>query len=529
MKKAEYKDDQIKITFFVSQKQFYPTLESIKSMRGRTWNSQEKAWYVPFTIPNVQYLMGQGFDVCDTLKSHLKPEPKVQVARIPEMFTDIDESKLPKGLRPYQIEAIKYLEYHNGNGLIALFPRAGKSVVSLSHVKLHNYNKVLIVCPATAKIGWQREIKKWFNEPSCILQTRTPYELPEMRYHIINWDILYDWVGCLNDYDIVIADEVHRSSNIKLAKKVAGKTRNVPVQTTLAFQTLAAKTPRILALTGTPITSKVSQLWVLLNIYDAERFPDYYKFIWKFCDPKHNGYAWEFNGLSNADELLPLLPKYMYRRRREDVIVDLPEETHEFIPIEIDEVLYAKDLKEFEAWLKENPACTDEQKDARIAQFESLSYSKKRQQIIDWVKDFEDKIVLFTHHRSVSEDLHNVFKKQSVLVYGGMNGEKKQKAIDDFNENDKIRIFVGNIDACKEAISLYASDYVAYVELPLTVGALDQSRQRIYLPDKGATKLSYMYFIAEDTVDEDRVKRLIERAKLIDTVIDGKEYTLFGK
>ena len=536
MKKATKVEDKIKIQFYVKKEYFTPLLAFVKSIPNREWNPTQKAWYVPNTPQNVSLLASNGFDIDPALQNTLPERPRPTVMRAKEPSAPIDTKQLPSALRDYQLDAIRFLEAKGGNGLIALFPRAGKSSVALLYVKLHpEVKKTLIICPASAKIGWQREIKKWLNQDSLVLHGRTPFPIRNKhQFHIINWDILHDWEDLIikNKYDLIILDEVHRGSNMSLKKKNAeGKYKTVPVKCTAALQNIAKNCPRNIALSGTPITSRVSQLFVLLNLYAPEQFPDYYKFLWRYCDPQHSGFGWEFKGISNEDELLPVLPLYMFRRRREEVIEQLPEESHEFVPIEIDRVAYEQDLAEFGKWLKKNPNCTEEQQDTQMARFESISYSKKRQQIIEWIKDYVEtgnKIVLFTHHRQVSEDIHNVFKKKAVLLYGGMTPEKKQQAIDKFNEDDKTQIFVGNIDACKEAISLYASDVVAYIEIPSVVGALDQSRQRIYLPEKGDHKFTYLYFVAEDTVDMDRVQNLIKRGKIIDTVIDGKEYDMFS-
>lgn len=530
MKQARVDGDNIIIKFFVKSEFFQQTIAQIKSIPRRQYHPDTKSWSCPVTQANILLLKSFGFDLDETAISLL--EPRKAVERPPELQAPIDESLLPKGLRHYQIEALRFLEAVHGRGMLTMAPRLGKSIVSLCYTVLHpEASPTLIVCPASVKIGWQREIKKWLGKESHIISGTTPYSIPKQEFYIINYDILYDWKDSLPPFKYLITDESHRISNLSNpAKNAEGKYVQKPVKCTQAFLQLANGTPYVVCLTGTPITSRVPQLFVPLSVYDPDHFTNYYAFCHRYGDPTHNGYTWVFNGLSHEDELIPLLSKIMFRRKREDVFTDLPEETHEFVPVEIDRAEYEKELASFRKWLEKHPS-TPEQIEEKVSQFESLSYSKKRGAIIEWLKEFlelGEKIVVFTHHRSVSEDLHSVFKKHSVLMYGGTSMKDRQKSIDTFNTDPDCLMFIGNVDACKEGISLYGANIVAYVEVPLVVGALVQSQRRIWLPEKSTQKASYLYFIAEDTVDEKRVKNLIKRSEVMDTVLDGKVTSLFG-
>ena len=217
-------------------------------------------------------------------------------------------------------------------------------------------------------------------------------------------------------------------------------------------------------------------------------------------------------------ELIPLLSKVMFRRTKEEVFQDLPDEQHEFLPFTIDYELYAKELADLKKWYEIHKNVSDDELDQKIAQFESLSYSKKRPQIIEWVNDYLEsgkKLVIFTWHRVASEDLARVFKKNAVLVYGGTDPSKREALIDQFNTDPKTQIFIGQITSCSEAISLYAADTVLYAELPDTPKALQQSSERIWLPTIKRDKMFYYYAVAAKTLDEKRIETLRERAKLL--------------
>jgi SNF2 family DNA or RNA helicase len=88
-------------------------------------------------------------------------------------------------------------------------------------------------------------------------------------------------------------------------------------------------------------------------------------------------------------------------------------------------------------------------------------------------------------------------------------------------------MFIGNIQAAKEGITLAAADIACFVEIPFVPGDLEQAQQRIWLPQK-SNPLSYIYFVAKGTVDGKRIKGLLTRNKLISTILDGKPLLLFG-
>ena len=112
-------------------------------------------------------------------------------------------------------------------------------------------------------------------------------------------------------------------------------------------------------------------------------------------------------------------------------------------------------------------------------------------------------------------------------MYGSTSIAERQEAIDKFNTDPSCQMFIGNIQAAKEGITLAAANIAVYVEIPFVPGDLEQSGQRIWLPEK-KDPLSYLYFVAKDTVDVKRVKSLLTRGKIIGTILDGKETELFG-
>lgn len=517
MKKATRIGDDLYIKFFVPSEDFSIVLQQVKALTGRRWDAGQKLWVAPCIQENVDFLKMVGFEV-----EGIEDKPLPFVIQSPRK--EVDRSKLPSNLRPYQIEAIEFMEAVCWRGFISLAPRMGKSICALCGWMLHDeFAPILIICPASVKINWQREIYKWTKKKAHIVSGTAVYPLPDVRFHIINYDILASWIGSLPTYNYIILDESHRASNTTLSKVVDKKTIKVPVKCTEAFRTLAKNTPHIAMLSGTPATSRVWQLWVGLNTLAPNEFSNEYKFKWRYCDPKHTGFGYVFEGLSNGEELHAKLSRFMYRKTREEVFTDLPEESHEFVQVEIDMKAYEADLNDFKQWYAKHKDISDEELEEKLSSFASLGYSKKRTAIIEWITDFcesGEQIVVFAWHRDVVEDLFNAFRKKAVMMYGGMSAVLKQKAIDDFNAGKK-QIFIANIASAKEGITLAGANTVAYVEFPRTAGDLEQSSQRVWLPGK-QNKLQYIYFCAVD-LEEARIDKLRKRAKILSKALDGIE------
>lgn len=551
MKQQIKNGDRVNCPFYVPPKEFLATINQIKSIAGRVWDPKEKIWTVPFSIENSRQLEKFGFTPYGEIAEILHPH--VDKPRLPEPQETVDLSLLPPTLRPYQIEAIQFLEWTEWKGVLALSPRLGKSVCSLAGYILHGFSPVVIVTTAAGKPVWKEEIKKWLEKEAYIVSGVTPYSIYGVEFVIINYDILSDWVEEIQKVkpQLLIADEIHKCSAPEMyilkskaeyeqecadaepedVQKVK-KGKMVPVQCTQAFQELARTTPHIVPLSGTPATKCVRQMQVVLGEVDKRHFGNRFYYLHRYCDPQKGRYGWTYDGISHEEELTRRLRSVMFRRTKEDVIKDLPKENHIFLPCEVDKEQYDREFTELRRWYESHPSMTEDEIAERLAHFESLSYSSKRGAILEWIEDFiesGEKLVVFCWHRVTCEDIYRKFKKKAVLVYGGITPKNREANIKTFNEDAECSLFVGQVESCKEAISLYAADTVLYAELPATSGSLQQSSERVWLPQLHRDNLWYYYPVAEDTIDKKRVEVLKDRARVLGQLYgDSKEsYTLF--
>lgn len=527
-------------------------LSQVKSLTGRSFDATNKLWRAPNNPENLAKLKSFGF----AIEGGTPEEPKapVVIKRLPEPQKEFNTSVLsilPYSLRPYQTQASQFFEANNWNGLLSLGMRMGKTIVSLVGTLIHtDMLPCLIITTATGKGVWWDEIKFWLKKKAFVLQGTTPYSIPkDTQYVIINYTILDKWVDVLQakQFKYIICDEFHNINNTKLTVnktkeeyeiekarndlkgKPTKKQKTIPVKCTSAFLQLAEGCPHVVGLSGTPMTTCPRQLRVPLSLY-VPSFKNEYWFLNRFCNPTMGTYGWLYEGLSNEQELFPILDKWVFRRTKQDIWEDLPEEQHQMIPVPVDKELYEREINTLKRELR-NAHLSDDEVEERLAKFQSLSFSSKQNAIFTFIQEYLEtgnKLVVFAWHRVAMEALHAKFKKHSVMVYGGTNPKDRASFIKQFNEDPNTTLAILQIKSCAEAITLKA-DTIAYAELSPTPGLLQQSAERIWQAETGQTKLFYYYFIAEDTVDAKRVVSLRNRAKLLSQVLDKKDGVLFGE
>ncbi|MFP4047897.1 MAG: DEAD/DEAH box helicase, partial [Bacteroidales bacterium] len=414
------------------------------------------------------------------------------------------------------------------------------TIQSIGYMELHpELRPVVVICPKLVKEKWAREIRKWMSDPGkiAILEGKTPYQI-DADIYIINYDILpndYEtgndgkkreikysgWVDHLADknIEILITDECHYYKSNK-AKR------------TKAVKKLAKASPKMIALSGTAIENRPVEIYNPVNLINPNLFPNFMHFGKKYCNGKHNGFGWDFNGSSNISELHQILTEsVMIRRKKKDVLKDLPDKIYSYIPLDIaNKQEYMQAQANFIDYVRANKgekhAAKAEAAETltRIEALKQLAANGKIDQVKEWIKDFlegsDEKLVVFAVHRAVIDEIVKEFPDITVKVDGSTNN--REAAFQTFQTDQNCRLFVGNIKAAGVGMELTASSNVAVVELPWTPGALDQAIDRLHrIGQKDAVTVHYL--LAQETIEEDIAQLIDKKREIISQALDGIE------
>ena len=497
-------------------------VEAVKTIPGRRFNgdARPKYWTAPLSVEAVEKLQALGFDMDDSLLQYLK---KSQI-NVQDMSTDVEVPGLRGKLFPFQQQGVAFLEARDGRALIADEMGLGKTVQALAWLQRHPGKRpAIIVVPASLKLNWEREANRWMTDPKTqVLQGTNPSTPIIGELLIINYDILPHWVEALKAAkpQVVIMDEAHYIKSNKTKR-------------TKAVRTLAKGVPHVIALTGTPIVNRPVEMLNPLRLIDRTVVPDPWAYLKRYCGAKHNGFGWDFNGATNTEELHQKLSNtVMIRRKKADVLKELPDKVRSFIPMELSNAkVYRNAETNFINFVREQKgaaAAAKASNAAALAEIEGLkqiAVQGKLDRCVEWIRDFievDGKLVVFAVHRFVIDRLMEEFGPAAVRVDGSVTGPARDHAVRDFQSEPGIRLFVGNIKAAGVGLTLTASSNVAFLELPWTPGDLTQAEDRVHrIGQKDSVNIHYL--LADGTIEED-IARLIDRKRrVLDKVLDGEE------
>jgi SWI/SNF-related matrix-associated actin-dependent regulator 1 of chromatin subfamily A len=421
------------------------------------------------------------------------------------------------------------------NTLIADEMGLGKTIQAIGLMNLdHTIKTVLVICPAGLKYHWRDKISEWSvaSRSIQIINGKPPID---SDVWIVNYDVLKKHCESLKrSWDLIIIDEAHYIKNAQ-----AQRTR-------LALE-IAKKGKRILLLTGTPIVNRPAELWTLINLLAPMEFPSFWKFAHKYCDAHHNGWGWDFSGAKNLDQLqLRLRETMMVRRLKKDVLTELPAKRRQIIALqgelsdeergfddEWDDAIGAAEGKVEEEKLvgteESYKAAVNHLASVRRMQFEAMSRIRHETALVkvpDVIEQVEgmlesvSKIVLFAHHRDVIDQLMSGLAQYNpVKIQGGDSPLERERAVNQFQTQENVRVFVGSIQAAGVGITLIAASTVVFAELDWVPGNVSQAEDRCHRIGQHDSVNVY-HIVLDGSIDSRLAKTIVKKQAVIDQAMN---------
>lgn len=504
-------------------------VNAVKGINGRAWDSKNKVWTVPPISTKEAITVARHFDFeidkavetqADDIVSKGDQRQDASEAKNADIHVEgLGTNNLE--LRPFQKAGVAYATDVK-RCFIADEMGLGKTVQALASIQHENAYPALVVCPASLKTNWQREVKMWLpGKTTHIVDNKVGVKNSDVV--IINYDILTKQKDELLKlgFQSLIFDESHYA-------------KNSGAQRTKALKEIAKAIPSsgmVLALTGTPVLSRPIELVSQLEIIDRiDDFGGSWNFRKRYCAASRNNFGWDFSGSSHLDELNDMLRRTCYvRRNKADVLTELPAKARYTIEANLSGADYARYRSaegEFLTWLggEEGRGSNSAQHLSKITTLKKLAGEGKVATACEWIDTFLDstdrKLVVFAHHTSVVDAIAEKYGK--LRVAGKDSQEARQRAVDEFQNNPNARVIVLNMKAGGVGLTLTAASDVLFVEQGWTPAEHDQAEDRCHRIGQD-NNVSAWYMLAEDTID-DHIYDLIEKKRVVvDAVTDGEE------
>ena len=487
--------------------------------------------------PRKAFWQAQGFSIAkpdaDWRVSFAFIDPKRQAEALRQSATV--ESSLPgeipapAGLEyfEYQKAGIQFLDSHP-NVLLADDPGLGKTIQVCGLLNLRpQIRSVAIICPASVKYVWARELDRWLTDKSRVVSIAGSALDPSAEILVCNYDLLRKFDALLKSrrYDLLILDEAHY---IKTAKALRTK----------ACKLLGTLATRKVLLTGTPIMNRPAELWSLLNLLDAKAWGPFFPFAQRYCAAFKGSFGWDFSGASNLPELNERLRTSgtMLRRRKIDVLPQLPKAIHQIVPLPVDMTPVLEELTERLAELMgfdlDNPPF---EIDPTKIPFELIAAIRREtgtvkiEAALAFIEDEtqgEEKIVVFGHHADVLKTLHGALTP-SVLVTGKTSAKQRTRAVASFQETGGPRYFIASIQAMGVGITLTAASRVIFVEQSWTPAEMEQAESRLHRIGQANAVFS-QYLVVRDSIDEKILSAVVSKMRVIEAVLETDKSQVSG-
>lgn len=489
-------------------------LETVKQIEGRAFNKTNKSWRIAKGNEDWLYSKLEELDYIDLsdLLPYTSYNSKSEIS--------LDKSNFPHlKITPYdfQWDAIKQL-LNNKKMINALEAGLGKTIITIM-VAEYLKKKTLIITPASVKYNWEKEILEKVNPNADITVLDSKSEWRDSQYVILNYDILENFYDDImkSNFEIVAYDEAHKLRGVDGKGKPSSKRARLGVK-------IAEEMEYVFPITATPYVNQTKDIFNLLKVIEHPVTTNWYQFANSYCGATKSHFGTNYNGSSNQEDLNSrLYPNYMLRMRTEDHI-DLPERIRSFIPVDINMNKYKKAVNNYMD--NRHSLETNGQHLVYLNAMRKELAIAKAKHAIDHVKDLLEQnksVVIFTNFKDVVDTLSKKFENNSVKVTGEVNAKDRQKAVDEF-QSGKKKVFIGNIDAAGEGITLTESHHMIVVDFHWSpVVMVNQMEKRINrIGQNLPCSIDYLY---SKEADMDKMFLSMLEDKLNDStmIIDGKK------
>ena len=455
--------------------------------------------------------------------------------------------ELPKAinaqLRTYQKTGVKWLktlDIYKFGGILADDMGLGKTIqmiTLLEDVKENEKNKTsIVVSPSSLSFNWKNEIEKFApNLKVCVIRG-TANERKELIGNIENYDLV------ITSYDLLKRDiEEYQQKNYMFRFVIADEAqylKNNNTQNAKAIKKLNAITR--FALTGTPIENSLAELWSIFDFI----MPGYLFSYKKFKE------VFEYPIIKDANEqameqLKMLIEPFVLRRTKKEVLTELPEKSVTVLYNEMEEeqrkiyLSYLLQAKQ-ELQLEINDSGFEKSQIKILAALTRLrqicchpglflnDYNQECSKLEQCIEIIEDgisaghKILLFSSYTSMFSIIEERLKEKNIEYFklvGATKVDERLDLVDEFNQNDDVKVFLISLKAGGTGLNLIGADMVIHYDPWWNLSAENQATDRAYRIGQKNNVQVYK-LITKDSIEEKIFELQQKKAELTENVLN---------
>lgn len=530
---------------------------------GFKFDGQRKLWWT--TDPKIAAkVSGNTDEITDRLnqerlETQRRKQEMIDKSRAADSQLDIplSETVRKRGFDffPYQKAGVEFALKRPAT-LIGDEMGLGKTMQALGLINADpSIKNVLVICPASLKLNWQREAKLWLSRPIEVSLANGSFAKGGLV--IVNYEMVAKYRAQIDSvhWDLLVVDECHYIKNPKAQRTTAilGKwhqDENKRIE--------AIKAKRRMFLTGTPVLNRPNELWTLVHALDPFGLgKSWLGFHTRYCAAYKDRWGWQTDGASNLDELqAKLRSSIMIRRLKADVLPDLPPMRRQIIAMEpatpdaiaavrdeqqavqaieekLDQLRSDVEKLSVDEASEEYKAAAGQLAKARAYAFEETQRVRHRvalakvPQVIDYLRDAlesTDKLIVFTYHHDMTDAIVAALSDEvGVVKFDGRDSlPERDEAMQAFQNDKAVRLFVGSIGAAREGLTLTAASTVIFCELDWTPGNLAQAEARAHrIGQKDSVLVQHL--VLDGSIDARMTEIIVSKMDTIKAVVDEGE------
>ncbi len=452
-------------------------------------------------------------------------------------------------LRDYQkvgYKWLKTLEKYKFGGILADDMGLGKTIQIIallnSNLKSKKHIPSIVVCPSTLVLNWKAEAQKWCGHMSVLAIKGTAEERLEQIENLEDYDLI------ITSYDLLKRD-IDNYENKMFKYIIADEAqyiKNASTQNSTALKSLKGEIK--FALTGTPIENSVAELWSIFDFIMPGYLYNYNKFKKKFEEP-----ILKLEDKEALVRLKKLISPFILRREKKDVLTELPEKNISIMKNEMEteqQKVYLSYLAQTQKEVAQELSGNSFEKSklkilmllTRLRQIcchPSLfieNYnggSGKLKQCLDLLSEAISsghKILLFSSYTSMFDIIEEELKSQHIEYFklvGNTPVNKRIEMVDEFNNNENIKVFLISLKAGGTGLNLTSADVVIHYDPWWNLSSENQATDRAYrIGQKNSVQV---YKLITSNSIEEKINKMQERKEKLSKDILSTEETFINK